>query len=405
MGLFDFLKKKPQRTRQVSLGQLPAFLDQQEERIAEETGFLAFQQELVGHRAHIDDALHKLANAELLNTKIPARAMHILHGNKASFIKRTQRLINDLAYPEKVSDLATFSQQLSQDIESYGQDTRKNSMVIKEFLEDELKAVIRNIHTIEADTATLMKKLNKTPLDRIIQARSLLKEHAQATTTEQQLHTNRQHQKDEVHHLLQEKKQLEEELNEIKDSEQYRQAQQNAQAVSAQRITIKNMMISVSDHFIPFERALRKFSHDSLDQELINSYLADPGTALLDDPDLKILDVLSRLFQKIPDLEPEPKRIAKIQDAIALVNHEVLFQLREQLLTASEELVQLETQNQASTIIHDVEEKQHVLTSLAATIHQRQQELGKEKLHAKASHDELEQLKDVLQEFNATLKA
>jgi hypothetical protein len=407
MGLFNFLKKKqkPQRLRRITLEQVSTFFDEQEEHIADETEFATFQEQLKSHKENVQEALQKLDQAELLNTKIPPRALHILNGNRTSFIKRTQRLLNEITIPQRPHNLDAFSTTLFNAIESFGQDTRKNSMVIKEFLEDELKEVIKHIHHIEEDTHTLLKQLKKTPLDHIIQGRALLKDHAAAKTTAHTLKTQRQTQKEELEHLEAEQQELENELTTLKDSEAYHQAQQTAQAVASQKIILKNIMVSVRDHFSPFERQLRKFQHDSLDEELISMYLADPGTALLDDPDLKIIDVLLRLQEKIPSLETDQKRVAKIQDAIALVNRDVLFSLQEQLLAASEELAQQEEQQRSTNILREVEEKQHLSSSLGAAISKQKQDLEKEKekATAKEPHDELQELNDILLAFHATL--
>lgn len=254
-------------------------------------------------------ALKKLDEAELQNKKIPARALSLMEGNRAAYIRRVELFLQFIERHENV--MAQFEDELLK----FGKATVKPYHVLQEFFAHEsagVSSVIREISITmdnlvkslktDGNALNLAEKINEleTHYRRVESLKSSLKalesekESLQKSISASSGLISGEKEKESYKKLLDERGELEDavKVRQLKESE-------------------------LHQHFSVLERALKKLSKSSIShQNLISSYIEEPVSALKSDKSLQILQVLSELKEGIGSLDLKDKKIEKTMHEI-----------------------------------------------------------------------------------------
>jgi hypothetical protein len=238
-----------------------------------------------------------LQSATLMNPNIPERAKDIMQGNREEYCRRVNHYVDMLILPDTPDELQDFFSQHDKDAGNFTQAVLKPFSILQEFFANETREITAILGSIEKELLDLRNKLSGTRINadtevltriQILVAKQKL---LQGLETEQkELETQITDSERTLQALAQEKTRLEQ------HPERQNAMQKIAEADERKRVHEQKIKIVFSQ----FEPALRKFHKMATRHvKLVNQYLREPVTALVEDIKLDIIEVISdirRLF-------------------------------------------------------------------------------------------------------------
>ncbi|MFH1505623.1 MAG: hypothetical protein ABIE94_01385, partial [archaeon] len=159
MGFFDRFRKK--ELESVNFKQLDGWIDNFLAQKELDKRMENLSEQAIMKISEIRDALDKLEKAELMNKKIPERAIHIMEGNRKNYVRRIGYFLDNFELPKNVLDISDFSKKLSGQLDELGKDTHKNYQVLTQFLEHEAFAIAKKVKELEKLMLKTTKELEK----------------------------------------------------------------------------------------------------------------------------------------------------------------------------------------------------------------------------------------------------
>ncbi len=361
--LFASEKKQP-RQAVVPADSLLDWLKKEERAIYEneKPRLQRLQDELDSLRHALRELLDTLETAELRNKNIPGRVAHIMEGNRASYIASARKLLAKLEFvpqgPNDTMSLAHFEK----DMETFSAEVQKNRAVLREFFLTDMTRISDALRRIAQLHSDVIKLMDESGLSGVAKIHEKIEELMQRREAKVKIVKDRSIMQAR---LKEEKKSLshtEKKLAELKSSREYAafsdmrgklQKLKNERAEHAKRIT---------DIFLTIDSAMRRYAHQSIEEELIADYLKDPVQALFRDEKNRIAKVLESLAKSIESgsLGLKDKKRDKMLSAVLSVDPVKLQNAREELILLARKVRGLEEQLKASPIMHDYNELTYI---------------------------------------------
>lgn len=397
MGFLDFLKKK-QEIRELTLAQVPGFLEEYWAESGAEDDFSQLVEFIKEQKQRTVEALETLENAELMNKNIPQRAMHILAGNKKIYIQRMNRFLGDIQPPDEIGQIEKFLLEFGENALRLQKDTQKNFMIINEFLRDELRAVVKEAKLIEVQANKFQANLLKYNLDSITSAKKLM---SQIKESKESKKLN----KKAVDELAKAKQKVEKDHKIIAEKIAELQKSNDMKEFESLNKKLKSIHMKLEDHkrdlntpFSNLHRALKKYKHGSLDEDLIDKYIEDVWLGLQGDSELKIIGVLGKLKNELDNLDlKNPDKMAQL---IGNVTDTFLQRIKEGISTLEQEKALVESELSENSIMEVIAKEQLRFNSAKEEIKTITKTL-EEKRHKLSGLSE----KKLLDKLNSTLEA
>ena len=127
--------------------------------------------------------------------------------------------------------------------------------------------------------------------------------------------------------------------------------------------------------FSTLEKAMKKYKRGSMNEQLVDDYLHGPLRALINDKDMEILSLLSKLEDAIPTLGLDHKKEQKTRAALKSINKEFLTKKKEDIIQLNTELEDTTQKIKKYMILMEIEEEESLLAHLDQKIVALEREL------------------------------
>lgn len=394
MGWFKSLFKKEAelQTAYVGVEELQQWFDSKSEIIIENTKESIKEdfESINNNISQIKKDSKVLEEAKLRNEKIPERAIHIMEGNRKSYINFVLNFIDKINTPAAVNFnvVSDFVSDFEDSLSQFTKNSAKNYHVLQEFFAHESGSIAKRIRDIDLTVRGLLdneyKKINSITED-IGKISEMLKkkETADIMLSDQEK---------ERFGLMQEIESIKQKINELKNSKDYKffkEAEKKKDEVAKQ---IKDVEKGLFELFAPLERPMRKFAKIAAEgDDIITSYSKSPLKALLDDKGLKIIELMAKMKNSVQDGQVELKEKAKEKalKQIDEIKKEVLKNLLDEYNSLNELYAENERSLKMNMIVQKQNEAEYKLTHLKEKLSKLEQNI--EKLNKYLEMPEIEQ--------------
>ena len=211
-----------------------------------------------------------LENASLRNSKIPLKAKHMMQGNRDAYIKRTNLLLDSLLSNKTDFESAKiFYTNYSREIEDYNKSTARAYYVLQQFFANESQNIALNIKNIDKHANELNRLTNKNSINaikNIIEKSSEIKEKLKIISEiDHDIKTNKLTEKEYSERIEKYNKKL----GKTEESPGYLRLKKKLNEKKNILKEIKQRENELFSLFNNLEKALKKYSRDSLDEKLI----------------------------------------------------------------------------------------------------------------------------------------
>jgi len=282
------------------------------------------RQKIIQQTRETRKKIQKLSKAKLMNKQVPIKALHFLHGNKDTFIKKTTGFLDSLIFPEEIDELTGFFQDISQQIQSLSKGLARPTQILTEFHSNETREVTIALGEIEKQIQKLQDSMKKSKLQEIEQTRQKIQELQNKIKQEKELKQELSETIRITNNLKQENKDLLQEISLLEKDKEYKQLTQEKQQIHEK---ISKMQAQTKKSFSTIETAMKKYAHITFKhKEIINQYLESPINALTQDLHLAILPALEDMKKAIlkNKIEMKPRKTKKTLEEIKKLNKQTL---------------------------------------------------------------------------------
>ncbi len=374
---------------ELSMKELPGWVD---ERTKQRVGEINSELRLVFDKIEKEreksfENLDRLAGAELQNPELITRAKQIMAGNRESYIKKAKLFLERVAASEMININSTKSYLEVYDgaIQELTKSSAKSYYVVSEFFGNEVGAVARNIKAIDE----LVKKIRGfveerddeiTKINKIIDGLSNIK-----FSKQQIVEIKHEMEKLEEEKGADEKefKQTKARIAKIKGGKAFSEYGSILKKEKEKQEQLKSLEQDMFAQFSVLDRALRKYSKITLEENLVDKYLEKAVEALLEDRELKIIAVLQKMREAIErgELELKEKKKERTLEVIDELNKQSLFEFQnkhKKLLEEIEQTQGLIKRDSANLEIKELEYKVEYLNTRLENMTRKEKQLREE---------------------------
>ncbi len=373
MGFFDIFKKK--QNQSVSFQHLPDWVKSNKiwgdaEQLSKEAR--------ADIKLIVKDAKKKLDFLEesaLRNEDIPVRVKQIMEGHRKNYIRKVNSFLDSLEIPEDPNELMDFSEQFSKKLDVLGEETHKNYFVLKEFLDKEVSDIALSIKKIENNLSKMKKRLENMGLPQLGELNEALDKYHRTKLSKKDGLVSVKVSKEAIKKLKQEHSESSDKISRLKGGskmKEYTSLLKKQEDIPRQiNKTAQDMLLL----FSTLEKAMKKYKRGSMNEQLVDDYLHGPLRALINDKDMEILSLLSKLEDAIPTLGLDHKKEQKTRAALKSINKEFLTKKKEDIIQLNTELEDTTQKIKKYMILMEIEEEESLLAHLDQKIVALEREL------------------------------
>jgi len=330
-----------------------------------------------------------LRNAELRNPKIPFRAKQLMEGNREAYIKRVGIFIKQIDLEKDYNDLLDFCNNFDSMLDDFGKSTLKPYHILQEFLANESSAIARNIKSLDNLIKEAKNKIKEADIDSIKKVKgdiALLNNKIKERESDKKELENRIKEKEK---LIQSLTKTTEDIENLKKDEEY----ERLESLESEK---EKMIKNIDEHkkklihsFSVIEMALKKFSRMAFENEkLIDKYLENP-LILVEDKELKIIDVLKSLEKNILNngIELKDRKKEKTLEETRRMDREFFDdflkkykELNEELKEINDKINKMDIQNRINELNKDKKNNELRLENINKEIENLKKEIDKEQI-------------------------
>jgi len=277
------------------------------------------------NKREIETLLEKLKNAGLKNENVHPKEKSLMEGNRLSYIKTVSSFISSLEEPENISDetaklyLASYAEKS----EEFKKNAFRPGQITMHFFGDIIKDVNGHLAGIDKNSKELLALLKSENI------RLLSETKYKITLLQKEIGKNDKFMKEleqseiDYEELKKERAIFEQRINSIKKNGTFLQLNELNSLLRRTEEELKIIDAEFIDSFLQIEKALKRLPKDN-DDVLANKYLDDPVSAVLNDPELRVMEILNRTGDALKSgvIEIEEKRKDKLIEKIAALSKE-----------------------------------------------------------------------------------
>jgi len=392
MGLFDFIKKMfsepiEEGPLKLNLEQLESWLSQQSQQAFENANekLSGIKKNISEEKLNLQVNIKKIEEAVIKNTEIPDRVKHIMEGNRISYIKRINSLIERTNVPDKFLELLEFSSSFDKTMSDFDKDIAKNHRVMQEFFIKESGSISSNIRNIDKHVKNIKETLKENKISHLEKVRNQLSEIQgkikQKAEFEREIKKEKEEQ-EKQNDLIRDK---ENEIKKVKESEDYSEFLTLTNSKQTIEKDLSTVVTSLNHSFSEIEAALKKYTNLNPEDKLAKCYLVDPIKTLTEDKEIKISEIINGMTISIEEgkLDLKNKKKEKIQRELGKLNREYFSDFLEKRFELIKKLSETNSQiesSQAEKIVkqlkQDLEKEHMTLLEQKQILAKTEKELG-----------------------------
>lgn len=325
------LFQRQTRREMLSLQELPLWLDDEERRVTKNLfSEMAEHREILEQIVQkIEEGLKHLAEGELHNKNIPLRAIQVMEGNRAAYVKRTEDFLQHVSLEwTDLAEVQEFIAMILRELDSLNQGNTRSYLILKEFFADDVIKIGAEIKRFELEVKGMQRTIAESSLAQARSMRKLLKSIEAAEG-------HRHRVADDINGL---KAELVQELNhraatarQLKHLQEGSEFQEWKELVH-EREDIIGRMKQLEDElfqlFSVLEAGLKKSAHRGQWERLVIDYVTNPALALVEDKERHILKILSGLKEQLASgkLELKDAKRERTMKVLHMITPEYLSQ-------------------------------------------------------------------------------
>ncbi len=285
-----------------------------------------------------------LANAKLKNPNIPERAMHIMEGNRRSYVQKAEHFISGLSFPENHELLEEFCADFNARLDEFAKSTVKNYQVLQEFFSEEVRSLFSSIKEMERTAMMLRRMCREHKAFRLRELSEAMKNIDNRKAKEKNLKSQIASKKRELKEKEELAREISEEEQRIRSGEDYKKAVEAEISLEELRRKLRAAKHELRSLFAGVHSCLKKYERIALDHRLLSSYLSDPVEALVKDEKISIASILRKAEEAVKGNKIGLKEKKKKKSLMALekITKEKLSGLRRDLVSLESRIASLQ---------------------------------------------------------------
>lgn len=317
MGIFDFIKKmfQEEETAEIKLAEVTNWLDSRNSVPGELEEIRAkFQEEKI----LLNQNIKKLNDAELMDSNIPERAKQMMKGNRTTYVQKVERFTDELELPENPDTVVEFHDSFQSQLAEFSKTTLRNYQIIQEFLGNESAAVADNIRKLEQHITQAKKLIGRSGIDRIATLKKKTNRILDMIQRKDVLGVEIVAFEEKIKIRKEKIEEISKKIEELRNSTAFREYSELIEKKNGLKKEINEMENQRFHYFSVINTALKKYERLSLDNKIIRKYVDDSLNALLEDKELRIVDILTRMKEAIitGKLELKDRKREKVLEAL-----------------------------------------------------------------------------------------
>lgn len=269
------------------------------------------------------------ANEELMGAvpeeeeKIMPKVRNVVEGARKNYIRQITQLMKDILIQGKDTDTLISSCSAAQEkLNQFAKDSAKSYYTTQHLFHRQVRILAQHINRLDKIVRELNGSIKNSKTVKALEMKALiskLKKNISLLGEWKELIGKLEEQKDI---LMNQEKRVQQDIKESRQSEEYKEYEQNIKDIGAFRHGLKKKSDDVFELMAPLETALKKYERIALEnQGIIKKYMENPVKALIEDKEKKLLDILGKLKNSIEkgslDLKDKKKeKTIKIMNSI-----------------------------------------------------------------------------------------
>lgn len=275
------------------------FLEQKRKKF--DTEYDIFSRELQTHYNKLNEDLNILAIAELKNSNLPKKVIDIMQGNREFYIKKVKdfsETVKEITNKKNssIDDIKKGIENFKKSLDDMATVTQKSYFVMQEFFRIESREIAIDIKSCDSCIKKISKLIDESKFNEIEELKNLLQK-TQILSSESVVVEKK------ISEIINQLKSLEKEYSDemikkeniLKSSEYIIYKEMLAKKNELEE-KLKKIKLTFNHKFSVIEKLLIKFArmtNDEQKESLIEKYLTEPSTALLEDENMKIIDAIN----------------------------------------------------------------------------------------------------------------
>lgn len=317
----------------------------------------------------------ELEKAQLMNPNIPLKAKEVMEGNRGAYIRKLGYFLDQLALPDEKAyeNILDFSSNFSSNLNEFGKNTSKNFYVLNEFFATDVKTMAQNIKEFELIVGDLRRQVEKGPIG-FGRIKGELKNIKEKIALKKELNEKIKSIGSEIENIKNKIRNSEEELKAKEENNEFKSYKNLEKEKDKILIKIKDHKTNFLNIFGTFEKALKKYERMALDDAIVHDCLLDPISALIQDKDFKILELLAKLNENIDKLDLKEDKKKRTLELIKKLDKEFFVNFLNELKDLEDSKKTFEEKIKTTTVMKEHSELKDELNELRYDLEKVQRE-------------------------------
>jgi hypothetical protein len=251
--------------------------------------------------------LRELHKSKLMNGNIPEREIHIMDGNRDNYIKKISHFLTGIDVPKNYLDTYDYCIKHSQDLEQLSREIQKNIFVLQHFFSNEVKNTNKALHDLEEIIIEIRVLLEKNGIIHLKKIQKDIKLFIDNTLKIKDFKEQILNEQTEINNHQDKLSRLNERIHIITTGTDYRALETFRQEKGAAENEIKKILVDLTSFVSILDIALRKYYYLNPDKKIIKNYLDEVRTAILEDTNLEIREILKGVKKAVENDEIDLK--------------------------------------------------------------------------------------------------
>lgn len=314
--IFKFFSKKEIEIQTINKNELNNWIISQTSSNLDKTynklGFV--RTEILEEKEKTEKNLQSLSVAKLKVKGIPEKAKHIVEGNRKTYLQKVRFFIQGINLPEKLEQIPEFCDSFDKNLDNFSTNTNRNYNILKDIIGEEAATIatnLNNLNNLIKKTKKIIEQSKIKEKDELLNKTKIFQEQV---TKKKNLNKNIEIKNLEIKKETSDIKNIEKTIQKIKKEKKYLDYLELIDGKKSLELEIQDLRSNFSQSFSIIIPALKKYERISLDNNLIKLYLDNIILTLLEDKELKIVEILKKMKGSIikGNIELKDKKIKKI---------------------------------------------------------------------------------------------
>lgn len=296
MGFFDIFKKSKNKEIE-EIKDLDLWFSKLSKEVFSEINeeFDLLKEEIVKEKENMRKNIQKLKEIKLEDKNFVARIKSAVEGNKKAYSYKLTMFLDEIVLPENLSDVLSFCGFCDKKLSEFSKTTMRNYIILKEFFKERVKDLASNLKSLDTLIKKLRKLVESPEYGRINEIQIHITNYKNKINKKKSLEGSKNLLKKDIKQIKNNLEKKSKNLKEKEESKEHTNYKEKEKELSKVKLDLKTINHKRFSYFSVIEVALRKFERLIKDKKIVKSYLEDSLKALLDDKELKIVDVLIRM--------------------------------------------------------------------------------------------------------------